>query len=329
MRIPTFTNAAILGSLFALVATLPAQALRRGIADADTVVVARQVGKTKHSDSVVLHRLQVLREIRDADGYAAVTVIDWPKISLHQRPSPRQSRLYCLKDATTTANRLGLPTAKGPYFKMVGWQGSNPLIGAKIEEDPIVGFADLLARGRDGASAVETAAELATVAVRGAPPVRTEATRLLSERADLRGRITGQQWSQVIARASGETDDIDYKIALAELCAEQRLAGLVDTLAISLGPVQDPEYARAVGRIARLIHGEEGTGILERRLQHLRNPEDRAVVLQAIGATNTDTALAFLLQLDSVVGADTAIVTALKEHRSPRAREAVLRRRKE
>lgn len=317
-----------IGLLVALGPSIAAQDLRRGISDADLVAVARQVGKKKHDDGLHLHRVQLIHDVFGGGGHAAVTVLDWPKLSVHQRPSPRQSRLYCLKSAGVTAERLGLPASGGPYYKMVGWAGSNPLIGAEPQEDAIVRFAELIARGRQGASAVETAGELATLAVRGAPPVRTEAARLLAERGDLRAVVGPPQWSQIIGRAAGETEDVPYKIALAELCAEQRLEGLVDSLAVSLGPVDDPRYARCVGRIARALHGEDATEVLEHRLQHLRDPKDRAVVLQAIGASNTEAALAFLLRLNSVLGKDAAVEAALREHRSPRAKEAVARRRK-
>ncbi|MCA8975475.1 MAG: hypothetical protein KDC98_12200 [Planctomycetes bacterium] len=328
MRHPSTFPAPKLALALALASGLSAQELRRGINDADVVVVARQIGKTRHDDRLDLHRLQIIHRVRGGAEETAVTVLDWPKLSVHLRPSPRQSRLYCLRDASGIATRLELPSDRGPYFKMVGWPGSNPLIGADVEHDPIVQFAAILARGVAGAAAVETAGELTALTVEGAPSVRTEATRLLAERGDLRASIAAPQWSRIVARASGETEDVPYKIALAQLCAEQRLTGLVDTLAVSLGPVQDPEYARAVGRIAKVLHGENATEVLERRLQHLRDPKDRAVVLRAIGATNTQAALTYLLRLDGLTGADAAVEAALREHRSPRAKEAVLRRQK-
>jgi len=307
-----------------LAGALPAQELRRGIDAADVVVVGRQLGKKKHSPDVELHRIEVVHAVRGSDG-GVVIVLDWPRLGLHERPIPRQSRLYCLQDASAIARRLGLATEQGPYFRMIGWPGSNPPIGADPARDPIVGFAAVLARATAGASADATAAELAELAVAGVPVVRTEATRALTERPDLRGRIGAAHWSRIVARASGETEDVPYKVALAELCCEQRLAGLVDTLAVSLGPVSDPEFARAVGRIARSLHGEDATAVLERRLVHLRDAKDRAAVLLAIGATNTDSALRYLLQLDQLTGAE-AVTAALQEHRAPAAREAALRR---
>jgi hypothetical protein len=102
----------------------PAQDLRRGLQDATAVLVGRQIGKTAHDEHVVLHRIQVVVDVRGAAEHRLVTVLDWPQLALHQRPTPRQSRLFCLQDATATAARLGLPAGDGPYFKLVGWAGS-------------------------------------------------------------------------------------------------------------------------------------------------------------------------------------------------------------
>ncbi len=314
-------------SLLAVAAHAAAQELRRGIVDADAVIVGRQVGRTAHGDDVVLHRVQVLRDVRGAGGSPAVTVLDWPNLSLHNRPSPRQSKLYCLEDASAVATRLGLPAAQGPFFRMVGWAGTTPLVGADLDADPIVAFASLLARSEAGAPPAVTAAGLCDLALNGAISVRTEAARHLTERPDLCSHLQGVQWSQLVARASAESEDVPFKIALAELCAEQRLDGLLEALSVSLGPVADPEYARAVGRIARFLHGEEATARLQARMRLLREPKDRAVVLLAIGASSTDSALEALLRMNRDGEGGPAVEAALKEHRSPKAREAVGKRK--
>ncbi|MBL8748986.1 MAG: hypothetical protein JNK78_07490 [Planctomycetes bacterium] len=306
---------------------LPAQDLRRGLVDADFVAVARAIGKKEHDADLVLHRLQVIRRIR-GDEAQTVTVLDWPNLALHARPMIRQSRLYCLQDASAQATRLGLPAADGPYFKMVGWSGSNPLVGENVEGDPNVQFAALLARSEAGTPPTETAADLCSIALLGAPGLRTEAARFLAERPTLRAKITELQWSRILTRTSGEIDDVAHKIALAELCAEQGLPGLLDSLAVSLGQVQDAEYARTVGRIGALLHGEDATTKLEERLRLAGQEKDRAALLLAIGATNTSSALEALLRIDSASGGkDAAVEAALREHRSPRAKEAVARRK--
>jgi hypothetical protein len=302
------------------------QELRRGLTDADAVVVGRQIGKRSHSDQVDLHRVQVVLDVRGAGANTAVIVLDWPNLSLHQRPFPRQSRLYCLQDAAVTAAKLGLPAAEGPYYRMVGWAGSNPLVGADVAADPHVQFAQILARSEAGARPGDTAAALCETALRGAAGVRTEAARLLAERPDLRAQLVPAQWSGLVTRAGGEIDDVPHKIALAELCAEQRLEGLVESLVTSLGPVKDPEYARTVGRIAAFLHGEQATVRLEARLRQLRDPGDRAMTLLAIGASNTESAYEALRRLADTSGEDAAVDAALAEHRTTKARAAAARR---
>ena len=313
-----------IGSSLLLLALLPAQDLRRGLVDADVVIVGRQVGKTAHDEDVALHRVQVLHDVRGAAGHTAVTVFDWPKLSLHLRPVPRQSRLYCLVDASAIATRLGLPDANGPYYKMVGWPGSNPLVGAEIASDPNVRFARLLAGGEAGTPPADTASALCTMALQTEAGLRTEAVRFLVERPDLQAKLDQLQWSKLVTRASGEVEDVAHKIALAELCAEQRFEGLLEALAVSLGQVTDPEYARAVGRIGKLLHGEAATAKLEERLRMAGQPQDRSALLLAIGATNTASALETLLRLDAK---DPAVNAALNEHRSPRAKEAAAKRK--
>lgn len=311
-------------SILGLATVATGQNLRKGLTRADAVVVARQVGKKPHGDKIALHRLQLIQNVRGAAEHAAVTVIDWPKLSLHQRPMPRQSRLYCLQDASVVANRIGLPASGGPYYKMVGYTGSNPLVGKDLEKDPVLRFARVLADSENGTSPNVTASTLAAMAVDGAPAVRTEIARFLGERPDLRGKLSSVHWTRLVARATGEMEDIDYKIALAELCAAQRLDGLLDSLAVSLGPVEDVRFARCVGRIGKVLHGEEATAKLTERLKYAGQDQDRRMLMLAIGATNTKSALDALMRMDRK---DTAVQAALREHRSPRAQEAVVRRK--
>jgi hypothetical protein len=303
---------------------LPAQQLHQALSMADAVAVGRQVGKREANPELVLHRLQVLHAVRGIDA-PAITVLDWPNLSLHNRPIPRQSRLYCLIDARATAERLGLPAAEGPYFRMVGHPGSCPLVGADIARDPVVRLARLLAESERGRAPADTAVDLFGMALGPDVPVRTEATALLAARAELRAGLSDVHWSQLVGRAAGETDDVAYKIALSELCAEQRIDGLLEALVVSVGPVPSPEYARTVGRIATYLHGERGATPLTERLQMAREPQTRAMLLLALGASNTESALQTLLQIRRASGADPALDAALREHRSPRALEAAAR----
>ena len=314
----------ILSAALALPATSTGQSLRKGVVDADALLVGRQIGKQPAGDAVTMHRVQVLDTIRGLDGERVVTVLDWPKLSLHNRPMPRQSRLFCLQDASVAAARLGLPSSGAPYFKLVGWPGSHPLIGADRDADPIVRFARVLAASERGVSPAVTAAALVDLAINGHTKIRTEATHYLAERGDLRGKLVAVNWNQVMARATGEVDDIDYKIALATLCGEQRLEGLIAALSVSLGPVTDPRYARCVGRISKVLHGERAADVLGRRLRNLAKPEDRRVVLLAIGATKTRAALDALLKMDQ---GDDAVIAALREHGAKKAQKTEQRRR--
>ena len=306
--------------LLALAAGASAQDLRRGLVAADAVVVARQVGKAAHDDDVTLHTLQVLLDVRGGGGATSVVVLDWPKLALHQRPTPRQSRLYCLQDASRNAAQLGLPPANGPYFKMVGFAGSNPLVGADLDKDPVVGFARLLAAAEAGAPPVDIARAAAAAALGPDATVRLEATRHLAEMPTLRAKLDGLQWSAFVSRAVGETEDIAYKSALAELCAEQRLDGLYDALLVGLSETTDAGYARTVGCIGKALHGEDAAGRLLARLQQVGQKERRAPLLVALGATNTAAALDALMNMDR---AEPAVLDGLRAHRHPRAVEAV------
>jgi len=119
-----------------------AQELRKALATADAVLVGRQVGKEEATAEIVVHRVQVLQAVRGtAAGVTTVSVLDWPKLSLHNRPAPRQSRLYCLQDASKDAAQAGLPADQGPYYRMSGWPGSSPTIGADLAADPVLQFA--------------------------------------------------------------------------------------------------------------------------------------------------------------------------------------------
>jgi hypothetical protein len=314
--------------LFLLCATAvlsPAQDLRHGLVDADVVAVARQVGKRAASDDVDLHRLQVIERIRGLDdATTAVTVIDWPRLSLHNRPSPRQSRLYCLHDATREAQRIGLPADQGPYYRMSGRAGSNPLVGAEPAADPQVRFALVLAAADRGVTPAVTAAALVAMALGDDPVARLEATRHLAEQPLLRPHLSAMQWSSVLGRASAESADIDYKIALAELCSEQRLPGIVEALIVGLDTVHDPVYARTVGRLCAFQDGDAAVPPLLQRLRAARDQGDRTALLLAIGATHTGPALEALLQLKRIDSTDAAIDAALREHGSRVARDAAL-----
>ncbi len=306
-----------------LSAAASAQDLRHALGAADAVLAGRQVGKRAFSDDVDLHRVQVVRPIRGVrDGATAVVVIDWPKVSLHNRPQPRQSRLYCLQSATTEAARLGLPEAEGPYFRMVGHAGSNPLVQVDSTADGVLRFCELHRRIDAGEDPRDTAVALFDMALGDDAEMRLEAAMLLAEQPIVRSRVPELRWSEALSRAAAETNDIRLKIALAELCAEQRLPGLVDALVVGLDTLQQPDYARAVGRVCRRILGEDAARPLLVRLQTNANSASRSAQILALGATRTEAALDALLQLKQQDSKDAAVDAGLREHGSRRAREA-------
>jgi hypothetical protein len=144
---------------------------------------------------------------------------------------------------------------------------------------------------------------------------------LLTERPDLRSKLIPLQWSQLLAR-SGEIEDVPYKIALAELCAEQRLEGVSRRARSSRSarspiPTTRAPSAGSANCCTARTHDQP-----DQRAAAHRRPAGRTarVVLLAIGATNTDSALDALLRMD-MAGKNTAVEAALKEHRSPKAQE--------
>lgn len=298
----------------------PAQKLRHGVAAADRVVIGRQVSAKAWGEHFVLHRIEVAETLK-GEAAASLVVVDIPAVSFHSRPSAGETRLYCLQDYSQKANKAGLPESEGPFYRLIGYPGSNPAVGDDPDKDPYVRFARVVVDWVTGVSTQQTAFALVDLALLETSQVRVDAVRMLAERDTLRARLTPVHWGELISKTAGETDDIAFKISLAELCAEQRLDGLVDALCISMREVQEPAYARVVGRIARSLHGE---GSLEVLRPHLLQSTDehRDRLLLALGATSTESALNALLRMRSL-GSDPSVDAALAEHASPRATAAL------
>src|SRR5258705_391942 len=83
--------------------------------------------------------------------------------------------------------------------------------GAELATDSVVRFAQMLAASAAGAPPTDTANALVTTALQGDAAVRTEAAKYLTERPDLRAKLLALQWSQLVTRAAGETDDVPFK----------------------------------------------------------------------------------------------------------------------
>lgn len=305
-----------------LAAPVAAQELRLAIDDADLVVVGQQLTRKHHDDNVDLHRVQVVTALRGGAANTSVTVIDWPKVALHNRPTPRQQRLYCLHDASRDAQRIGLPANEGPYYKMSGRPGSNPAVAGEIEQDATVRFVRAMDAVEQGRDAAETTAAMVAIALGDDDATRVEASLLLAERPLLAARVPPVQWSAFLARTSAEATDLDYKIALAELCATQRLPGLVDALVVGLDTTTAPQYARAVGRLCTAMLGEEASKPILDRLKTHAEPEARKALMTALGATQSKEALDALLQWKQLKADDEAVEAGLREHKSRAAKQA-------
>lgn len=296
--------------------------LRRALVATDRVVVARHVRTQKVGDEAALHTLLVERTL-DGQEAERLVVVEPLGISWHQRPTLRQLRLYCLHDAGKMARRLGLPEDGGPYTHMGGPPGSDPKVGEPVEQDPYIAFARVVLAAEDGSARLhETASPLAATALGEHPVLRLEAARLLGERPALHGALDAVHWTSLVSRATGEDEDIAYKIALAELCAEGRVEGLVDALCLGLPSIDSDPFAECVGRIAVTLHGEAAADLLLGRLKMYREPRVRARFLRALGATRTETALQALLEIHGQE-ATPAVAAALRVHGSRRAREAL------
>jgi hypothetical protein len=291
------------------------QQLRRAVASADVVAVAQHVGVRVHGKDALIHKLRVLEVLAGEPG-EEVAVVEWRALALHQRPQPGERRLYCLH--RLDAARADLPAGGAPYYKMSGHPGSNPAVADN--DSPALQLARAVLGAARGANPRDTAARLVQLALRGpAGTVRTEAVELLAEREALRDGVDPLQTSDLVARAIGESEDVPFKIALAELAGALRVPQLVDSLCLAIDSVADESFARAVGRIARHLHGEGAHDALWPHIERARNEPRRAALLIAVGATSTEAALEALLRLRERDGPSAPVDAALRLHGSPRA----------
>jgi len=320
------TSLRLLTALLLVAATsLRAQELRYAALDADFVAVARQVGVKEEGEHLELHTLQIVRAVRGGPATApqTVVVLDYVDVRLHFRPTPRQSLLYCLHDATKAASTYGLDAAKGPYFTMSQRAGSNPLVGKDLDADPTLKFCNLLLKAESGEQPAQVAEALVETALSEHPATRIEAARLLAERPLTAARVPELRWGDVMARTSAETDDADYRIAMFQLCATRRMPGLVEAMLVSLDKTQTPQFARAVGRLCASMLGEGAATPIVERLSINAEPGVRKALLLALGATRTPQALDALTRMKQNNSSDPAIDAALREHSGKAAQDAV------
>jgi len=306
-----------------LVASAPGQQLRRAVASADLVVVGKAEVTMSPDEDVILYQLRIARTLK-GDAPAQVTVVHSTGLSLHNRPVEDTQRLFCLHDYSAAARKAGLPPAQAPYFKMSGYAGSNPMVAANDPaDDPAVQFAQIVLDSENGTSAHKVLPRLLTLVFNGTSPINTESVNYIREREVLRDAIDPLGQSQLLSRAVGESDDVQLKIALAQLCGECRMDGLVEALCQSMDAMHDREFAATVGRIASYLHGERAAKVLAPFIDRARGTELRGNLLVALGATSTEAALDALLRLRSKDPGNEYIEAALRLHGSKRAIEAI------
>lgn len=324
----------------ALVAALPSQEgptpppnpskLHRAVSASPLVVIGRHAGVATHGEGIRLHRVQVvetIKGVRGAPEIAALTVVDFPGASFHNRPVPQQTRLFCLVDASAAAAQSGLPEDRGPYFKLSGYAGSNPQVIGDPDASAEVRLARILGDGISERPLQDSCDQLIEL-IRGEDAdIRIQAVAVLTGNRSLRGKIASVTWSQLVARAIAETRDVPFKIALAELCCVGEVPGVVENLCLSVPVVEDREFALFLGRAARMTMREQGTDLLRSQVRQARTERVRARFLLALGATQSQGALDTLLELRDKDPEDRGVRAALEIHGSRAAREATARRR--
>jgi len=304
------------------------QELRTALEQAPVVLVGQHRGVRPRGDDFLLHKVAVQRVLRGEPG-DEVTVVEWKRISYHNRPVVAACRLYCLHPIDPAG--LGLPA--GRYYRMDAHAGSHPEVaapprpgGVAAPLDPVVRFAELLIESQREGSILGKKVELIELALQAQNPVRVEAARLLVERAALLDALNPVELAALLAKASAENDDVDYKLALASVCAERRMPDLIEALCLGWPQIDDENFSRAVGRFAKHLHGEAATEKLLPYLQRARDGKLRGHVLLALGATGTDSALAALLRVRQLERDHEAVDAALRLHGAPRAVEAAAKR---
>ena len=310
----------------ALLRPSAAQELRSAVSASDLVVIAVDSGVRPLAAGILLHRLEI-RSTLKGDARGQVSVLEHTTLSQHARPTPAETRLYCLHELRKDQVPAGLPETLSPFFKLDGRVGGNPLLSTPFEADPLVELAKVVVAADGGLDTQRTADRLHALALFGRPAVRIEAVRMLTERVAAMGKLTPMQWSELVTRAVGELEDIPYKIALAELCAEKKLPALVDQLSLCVDQVQDRRFAETLGRIAKAIHGDSAHEALLPALRRARSPETKGMLWLALGATSTEGASKLLLEAErNEPKGNRWLKAALRMHGGKEASEALARR---
>lgn len=301
-----------------------AQHLRRGIFDADLVVIAQRFESKVTADGLIRHRLEVLDTLKGEET-TTIAIIGSSKVADLPQPSSSGPRLYCLRKDS----RRELAQGPDPIYRMLGYQGANPRVDRSDARDPNLVLVKILIASEDGASPKSTCDSLFDLAMTSvlSPEsasaqwalMRIEAVQTLRERQMLSGKLSPFQMSNLLSLAVAETEDIPFKISLASLCAEKRMKGVIEALCISLDHVGDKRFTTALGRMARVIHPDSAAELLLNELLKARSKAKRNRLLHALGATQTQDALQALMRYRKINGPGAAIDAALRAHGSKQA----------
>ena len=211
---------------------------------------------------------------------------------------------------------------------MTGFAGDNPTVDLAADPvDSTLRFVRLLADAERGMAPRTACTTLVELALGDHGPIRTEAVQLLRERAVVRSALSAPERSALLSRAVGESENARLKDALASLCAELRMPGVIDALCMSIENEPDAAFAKTVGRLTKFVHGEGAVDVLRPQILRTRRAEVRDTLLLALGATGTEGALDALLNYRRVNGASRAIDAALEAHGTRRALAAVARKK--
>ena len=201
---------------------------------------------------------------------------------------------------------------------MSGFPGTNPDLSEPLAKDPYLAFVSILLSADKGLAPRKVADQLYELALRGDTRVRTEALHVLAERNVLQGYLNKIQMNAILSRAIGESDDVAYKVALADLCAVKHVDNLVGSLCVGVPQTGDERFLRALGRIATFLHREKAAAALMPHVQRAKG-KNRDRLIYALGATATDGALKALLKMHDGGKDRVAVVAALRVHGAPRA----------
>jgi hypothetical protein len=301
-----------------LAVSTTAQSLRRAVVDAEVVAIARHVGVVPLGNDMFVHRIEPI-EVLKGELAGRFSIVEHKRVADLPQPAIGETRLYCV-----VGNRSSdLPARFAPVYDLIGHPGSHLPFAEARTDDGNLRLVDIILTAERGAKPADTAAALLQLTLHGRPPARTEAAHMLRERSVLRSSLSEPALASLLARAVGETDDLEFKIALASLCAERRMPGVIEALCLSIDAVADERFARTLGRLARFVHDEDALDVLRPQIARAQSAAARNRLLLALGATETEAALEALLRLRRENGATPWVDAALRAHGSARALAAV------